>query len=101
MDAYIAAINQFASLHPYVFAAATGIGGFCVRHWLFTRAMARRIAKLYFRWQRRQLEKLGKTDAEIDAIMLDEAKGLIAFAEEVKAEADEQAAETPPGTSAK
>lgn len=97
-------INQFASAHPFWFGSATALGGFVARHSLFTRAAARKLIKAYFGWQRRQLKKGGRTDAEIDALMQDEADGLLALAQEAQDEAKAEkiapAAPAPPAAPA-
>jgi hypothetical protein len=94
MDQIIAAVNTFASAHPYYFAVASGLGGFAAKSWLFTQGNARRLVKGYFAWQRAQLKKLGKTDAEIQEIMKGEAALLTAAAQEAQEEAAGAPAET-------
>ena len=88
MDQVLAAIQTFASAHPLYYGVATGVGGFLLREFLFTKDNARALIKFWFARQRAALKKAGRSDAEIKAIMEDEADLILAAATEAKAEAD-------------
>jgi hypothetical protein len=87
MDSALAAVNAFAAAHPFYFAAATGLGGFFARSFIFTKENARRLIKLWFDKQRAALKKAGSSDAEIQSVMKDEADFLLSAAQEAQAEA--------------
>lgn len=93
MDQLAAGINAFAQAHPFYFAAATGIGGFFAKAFIFTKENARKLVRAWFNYQRRALKKAGRSDAEIKAIMEDEADFIMSAATEAKAEADGEGAQ--------
>lgn len=88
MDFVVDLVNSFATQHPYYFAAAWGVSGFFARAFIFTKENARKIIRGWFDRQRKVLKKLGKNDAEIKAIMQEEADFLLSAATEAKSEAD-------------
>ncbi len=89
-------INQFAQAHPWYFAIASAAGGFFAKSFIFTKENARKLIKKWFDWQRAKLRKMGKSPAEIKAVMEDEADFLLSAATEAKLEADTEGAPTTP-----
>jgi hypothetical protein len=80
-------INAFAAAHPWYVAAATTLGGFFLREFVFTNENARAIIKWWFARQRAALKKLGRSDAEVNAAMKCEADFLLSAAQEAETEA--------------
>ncbi len=80
-------LNAIAAAHPWYFAAASTLGGFFAREFIFTEGNARALIKWWFARQRAALKKLGRSDAEITAAMKAEADFLTAAAQEAEAEA--------------
>ena len=87
-------INQFATAHPFYFAALSSVGGFFAKSFIFTQENARWIVKKGFDRQRVALKKAGRSDAQIQSIMKDEADFIMSAAQEAETEAT--AAPLPP-----
>lgn len=95
MDSVTALINQFATAHPYYFAAIASVGGFFAKSFIFTKENARWVIKKWFDKQRAALKKAGRSDAEIQSVMKEEADFIMSAAQEAEDEATASPAPQP------
>lgn len=81
-------VTQFASAHPFYYAAITFAIGVAAKHFIpkLTNQGARWLVQRAFALQRAKLKALGMSDKEVEEVLSDEADFLVNAAAQAKAE---------------
>jgi hypothetical protein len=80
-------INQYATAHPFIFAAACSGLSFFAKAFLFTADNAKKLVRISFARERAAMKKMGASDESIRTAMKEQADFITAAAQEAETEA--------------